>query len=83
MTMRETREPTAGWDYVGSNRQSKNIPKWVLSAFARMPGSHGTRLIDYPEPGYSIHLRGKTFRYRIDMGERDWYVYRRLRTRRR
>ena len=64
------------WQLIGDNRHTSRIPQWVISAFAKIPGSHGTRLIDYPEPdGESIHLKGRTFRYRIDMGKQSWQVY--------
>ena len=69
------------WEWIGSNRNSKGIPRWVKDAFWKMPGSHGTQLIQYPEPGMSVYLKGKTFRYRIDMGSQEWQVYRRLRWR--
>ena len=34
------------WDLIGTNRNTAGIPRWVIDAFAKMPGSHGTRLID-------------------------------------
>ena len=67
------------WQRIGDNRNTNRVPDWVISAFASMPGSHGTRLIDYPEPGMIVRFKGKTYRYRIDMGEQSWEVYRRLR----
>lgn len=69
------------WEYIGNNRNTGKIPSWVLSAFAKMPGSHGTRLIDYPfvMAGESIHLKGRTYRYRIDLGDQKWSVYRKHR----
>ena len=69
------------WEYIGNNRNTGKIPGWVLSAFAKMPGSHGTRLIDYPfvRAGESIHLKGRTYRYRIDLGDQKWSVYRKHR----
>ena len=67
------------WELIGDNRNTAKIPQWVITAFAKVPGSHGTRLIDYPEPGEQLHFKGRTFRYRIDMGNQSWKVYRRLR----
>ena len=69
------------WELIGTNRNTDDIPRWVLSAFAKTPGSHGTRLIDYPFPqaGESIHLKGRTYRYRIDLGDQTWRVYRKHR----
>ena len=69
------------WDLIGSSQKADGIPRWVLSTFAEMPGSHGTRLIDYPFPmaGESVYLKGRTYRYRIDLGERSWRVYRKRR----
>ena len=64
------------WEFIGSNRDTTRIPRWVISAFAEMPGSHGTRLIDYPEPGECLYFNGKTYRYRIDMAKQVWEVYR-------
>ena len=66
------------WELVGTNRNMDDIPLWVLSAFAKMPGSHGTSLIDYPVAmaGKSIYLKGRTYRYRIDLGNQTWHVYR-------
>ena len=69
------------WERIGDNRNVGKVPQWVISAFAAMPGSHGTRLIDYPEPGMSVQFKGSTYRYRIDMGNESWQVYRRLRKR--
>ena len=69
------------WQRIGTNRDVSRVPQWVISAFASMPGSHGTRLIDYPEPGMSVQFKGKTYRYRIDMGKQSWEVHRRLRKR--
>ena len=69
----------SSWQRIGDNRNVGEVPKWVISAFAGMPGSHGTRLIDYPEPGTSVRFKGRTYRYRIDMGNQSWQVYRRLR----
>ena len=67
------------WELIGTNRNTNGIPHWVVSAFAKMPGSHGTRLIDYPEPDDRIYLKGRTYRYRIDLGNQSWRVYRKLR----
>ncbi len=67
------------WERIGDNRNIAEVPQWVLTAFAKEPGSHGTRLIDYPELGYRLEYKGRTFRYRIDMGKQSWIVYRRLR----
>ncbi len=67
------------WEFIGDNRNTAKIPQWVLDKFASIPGSHGTRLIDYPEPGGQLRFKGRTFRYRIDMGNQSWTVYRRLR----
>lgn len=69
------------WEYLGNNRNTGSIPGGVLSTFAKMPGSHGTRPIDYPfvRDGESIHLKGRTYRYRIDLGDQKWQVYRRPR----
>ena len=64
------------WELIGTNRNTDGIPRWVLSAFANMPGSHGTQFIDYPEPGQQIYLKGRTYRYRIDLGDKTWRVYR-------
>ena len=69
---------SGGWTYIGNNRDTSNIPDWVINAFASEPGSHGTRLIDYPE-GPPIYYKGRTFRYKIVMGSRSWDVYRRRR----
>ena len=69
------------WQRIGDNRNVSKVPQWVISAFAGMPGSHGTRLIDYPEPGMSVHFKGRTYRYRINMGNQSWQVYRRIRKR--
>ena len=71
------------WEFLGDNRNTGIIPGWVLSAFANMPGSHGTRLIDYPfvRAGESIQLKGRTYRYRIDLGNQKWNVYRKPRRR--
>ena len=70
------------WEFIGDNTDSKRIPEWVLKGFGSIPGSHGTRLIDYPDPTIgSLHFKGRTFRYRIDMEESSWTVYRRLRGR--
>ena len=66
---------------IGHNLDVSRVPKRVVSAFADMPGSHGTMLIDYLEPGMSVYFKGKTYRYRIDMGKQSWEVYRRLRKR--
>ena len=67
------------WELIGNNRNVARIPRWVMSAFSGMPGSHGTLLIEYPEPGQCLHFKGKTYRYRIDMGDQVWEVYRRKR----
>ena len=69
------------WEQIGNNRDTGRIPRWVLSAFAKMDGGQGTRLIDYPffRAGESIHFTGRTFRYRIDLGDQKWTVYRRKR----
>ena len=69
------------WEYLGNNRNTGSIPGWVLSAFAKEPGSHGTRLIDYPFvlAGESIYYKGRNCRYRIDLGDQKWQVYRRPR----
>ena len=75
-----SRTTSREWELIGTNRNPQGIPPWVLSAFGSMPGSHGTMLIDYPEPGMSIYLNGKTFRYRIDMGDQSWRVHRRRRS---
>ena len=72
---------TQSWEHIGHNRNTSKVPAWVISAFAAMPGSQGTRLIDYPDAGRSVHFKGRTFRYRIDMGNQSWEVYRRLRKR--
>jgi len=66
------------WQWIGNNKSTSGIPRWVLSAFGREPGSHGTLLIDYPIPEVGpLYFRGKTFLYRIDMGNQSWDVYRR------
>ena len=75
------RSDQRSWQRIGDNRNVGKVPQWVISAFAGMPGSHGTRLIDYPEPGMSVQFKGRTYRYRIDMGNQSWQVYRRLRKR--
>ena len=69
------------WEYPGNNGNTGSIPGWVLAAFATMPGSHETRLIDYPfvRAGESIHLKGRTYRYRIDLAGQKWRGYRRPR----
>ena len=78
---RAPRRDRRSWQRIGDNRDTRNVPQWVISAFSEMPGSHGTRLIDYPEPGMSIRFKGRTYRYRIDMGNQSWQVYRRIRRR--
>ena len=60
-------------------KHERHPPLGGVSAFAKMPGSHGTRLIDYPEPDDRIYLKGRTYRYRIDLGNQSWRVYRKLR----
>lgn len=30
------------WELIGNNRNVARIPRWVMSAFSGMPGSHGT-----------------------------------------
>ena len=75
---RPGRTTSGEWTYIGGNRNTTNIPDWVLAAFGSEPGSHGTRLIDYPEGG-PIFYRGKTFQYKIVMGSHSWEVYRRRR----
>ena len=75
------RRDQRSWQRIGDNRNVSGVPQWIISAFAGMPGSHGTRLIDYPEPGKSVQFKGRTYRYRIDMGTQSWQVYRRLRKR--
>lgn len=69
------------WQDIGNDRKQENIPGWVLSAFAKMPGSQGTRLINSPasRAGESIYLKGRTYLYRIDLGYSAWRIYRRLR----
>ena len=69
-----------GWQLIGDNRDLSGVPGWVITALAREPGSHGTRLIDYPEPG-QLYYKGRTYRYRIDMGWGSWKVYRKMRHR--
>ena len=49
------------WEFIGDNRNINGIPSWVISAFAKMPGSHGTRLIDYPETGEQLFFRGRRY----------------------
>ena len=75
------RRDQRSWQHIGDNRNTSEVPQWVISAFARMPGSHGTRLIDYPEPGMTVQFKGRTYRYRIEIGNQSWQVYRRLRKR--
>lgn len=77
---RQTKQ-SSKWEYLGNNRNTGSIPNWVLSAFAKMPGSYGTRLIDYPFvlAGESIYYKGRNYRYRIDLGDQKWNVYRRKR----
>jgi hypothetical protein len=70
---------TQRWVYIGNNRSTGQIPRWVINTFANEPGSHGTRLIDYPESGMVLRYNGKTFQYKIEMGERSWSVYKRKR----
>ena len=62
------------WEYLGDSRNTGGIPRWVLNAFAKMPGGQGTRLIDYPffMDGESIHFKGRTYLYRIDLGKQNW-----------
>ena len=48
------------WQRIGDNRNVGKVPQWVISAFAGMPVSHGTRLIDYPEPRMSVQFKGRT-----------------------
>lgn len=67
------------WEYIGNNNDQREIPRWVIAEFAKLPGSQGTDLIDYPEPGGTLHFRGRRFRYKIEMGKQSWYVYRRRR----
>ena len=77
------RKKSNEWELIGSNQRPDDIPQWVMSTFAKIPGSLGTRLIDYPFPmaGESIHLQGRTFSYRIDLGDQSWRVFRKLRPR--
>lgn len=72
------RDPTK-WELIGTNRNIDGIPRWVMSAFAHMPGSQGTLLIEHPDPGHRIYLKGRTYRYRIDLGNQAWSVYRKRR----
>ena len=67
-----------GWEFIGSNKAPSGIPVWVLSAFGKEPGSHGTRLIDYPDPGV-LYYKGSTSRYKVVMGDKSWEVFRRKR----
>lgn len=67
------------WEHIGSNDNQREIPRWVIAEFAKLPGSHGTDLIDYPEPGGVLHFRGRRFHYKIEMGKQSWQVYRRRR----
>ena len=67
------------WEYIGNNDDLRGIPRWVIAEFAKLPGSLGTDLIDYPEPGGVLHFRGRRFRYKIEMGKQSWQVYRRRR----
>lgn len=67
------------WERIGDNTNIKNVPRWVIDAFGSISGSHGTMLIDYPEPGGKVSFKGRTFRYRIHMANQSWTVYRRLR----
>ena len=46
------------WERIGDNRNTANVPRWVIDAFGAMPGNHGTLLIDYPVPGGSVRFRG-------------------------
>ena len=69
------------WEFIGDNRNTRDIPSWVIAAFAKLSGSQGTMLIDYPDNGRQLFSRGRTYRYRIDMGNQSWKVYRRLRRR--
>ena len=78
---RTPRRDQRSWHRIGDNKNVNKVPQWVISAFAAMPGSHGTRLIDYPEPGMSVQFKGRTYRYRIDMDNQSWQVYRQLRKR--
>ena len=67
------------WELIGHNRDTRNVPGWIISKFASISGSQGTMLIDYPDPGGNLHFRGRTYRYRIKMGNQVWRVYRRKR----
>ena len=69
------------WERIGDNRNTRNIPGWVVAAFAKEPGSHGTRLIDHPSArdGESIYYKGRTYRYRVDLSKQKWQVYRKKR----
>ena len=67
------------WEHIGSNDDLRGIPRWVIAEFAKLPGSQGTDLIDYPEPGGVLHFRGRRFHYKIEMGKQSWQVYRRRR----
>lgn len=71
----------SSWQRIGDNYDTAHIPSWVLTRFANEPGSHGTRLIDYPEPGMRLEYKGGTYRYQIRMGDQSWEVHRRLRKR--
>ena len=73
------RRGRSSWERIGDNQNTTKIPQWVLTTFGNEGGSHGTRLIDYPEPGMRLNYKGRTYRYRIEMGDQSWVVYRRLR----
>ena len=69
------------WQRIRDNRNASGVSQWVISTFAGMPGSHGTRLIDYPEQGISVRFKGRTYRCQIHMDNQSWQVYRRLKKR--
>ena len=72
-----------GWQRIGSDSDTREIPRWVMAALQKESGSQGTRLIDYPDSRRgSIYYHGRTFDYQIKMTHKDWTVYRRRKRRR-
>ncbi len=76
---RPRRRRRSSWERIGDSQNTTKIPQWVLTRFANEGGSHGTRLIDYPDAGRRLIYEGRTYRYVINMGDQSWVVYRRLR----
>ena len=78
-----------GWQKIGSDKDLKNVPQWVMRAFDSRQRSHmeltlgfdaltGRALDGVYEPGL-YEYKGKTFRYRIRTEENRFDVYRKPR----